>query len=72
MSLIEGIFAGIVEVIFEQFIYKFIKVIGASIRWIFIRKNYSYSEIYKQDWNFRVGLLSIILLVVLIFLFFFT
>ena len=40
--------------------------IGTAVRWFFLRNKYSYKEILEQDWNGRVGLLTIILFAFLI------
>lgn len=58
----------------EDFISQFIqdlipsaiKRLGAFIRWVFFRNKYSYKEVLEQNWNGRIGVLFIILIVVLI------
>ena len=64
MSLLE-IF---VETIFEEILWSFIKRLGSGIRWLFLKSKYSYNEIYKQDWNGRVGIITICYIVGLLYL----
>lgn len=53
------------EILFQTIIWTFIKGIGASIRWIFLQRKYSFKEILSQNWNGRIGLLVIISTVLL-------
>lgn len=49
-----------------EFLLSLIPRLGAFFRWIFLRKKYSYKEILEQNWNGRIGLIFIILVIVLI------
>jgi len=40
--------------------------IGAAIKWFFLRNKLSYKEILKQNWNNRIGILFIALVVIFI------
>ena len=53
---------------FQDIVWDGIIRFGAFIRWIFIRKKYSYKEVVQQDWNGRIGLLIIALIVVALIL----
>jgi uncharacterized protein YycO len=46
---------------FEAVLWESIKRIGSAVRWVFLRKKYSYPDIYDQSWNGRVGLLTLAL-----------
>ncbi len=50
------------QLIFDSLLQS-VKHIGASIKWIFLRKKFSYKEILKQNWNNRIGLLFIIFVI---------
>ncbi len=51
---------------FSGLVWVAIKIIGAFIRWIFLRRKYSFDEVYEQDWNGRIGLLVVLLIILLI------
>lgn len=57
---------GIIEVLFQEAPYYLIKRIGSVVRWLFFRTKYNYSEIYKQDWNARVGILTILVIILFV------
>lgn len=61
-----GIIEAFLETLFHEILWGLIKRIGSFIRWLFLRNKYSYDLIYKQDWNGRVGLLAIGLIILLI------
>jgi hypothetical protein len=52
---------------FEQFVREiiptFLKVIGAGIKWILYLGKISYSNIFKEEWNTRIGLGIIIIVI---------
>jgi hypothetical protein len=49
---------------FSGLVWVAIKSIGAFMRWIFLNRKYSFEEVYQQDWNGRIGLLAVLLLVI--------
>ena len=51
---------------FRELIRGFIPKIGAFIRWIFLRKKYSYEQVLDQNWNNRIGFLAISIIVIAI------
>lgn len=61
-----GIIEAFLETLFQEILWGLIKRLGSFIRWLFLRNKYSYDLIYKQDWNGRVGLLTICLIIILI------
>ncbi|WP_299123302.1 hypothetical protein [uncultured Tenacibaculum sp.] len=61
----EDFFSGFLE----EILFSSISKLGAFIRWLFLKRKYSYNEVLKQDWNGRIGLLAIILMIYLIFYF---
>lgn len=62
MSLVEGF----LETFFQEVIWTSIKRLGSAVRWIFLKGKYSYRDIYKQDWNGRVGITTICIVVILV------
>ncbi len=60
-----GIIEAFVEAFFQEVLWASIKRIGALVRWGFLRKKYTYNEVYSQEWNGRVGLLTIAFFVIL-------
>lgn len=56
-----------IETLFQEIIWGTIKRFGSFIRWIFLGNKYTYKEIYKQDWNGRVGLTTLCALLFLLF-----
>lgn len=64
MNILEDFVVGF----FQEIIVAGVKYIGAFFRWILLRKKYTYKQVYNQDWNTRVGLLAIALIVILIYL----
>lgn len=56
------IFEELIVSIFQDILWGTVLRVGATIRWLFLRTKYSYSQILKQDWNGRIGLLFIFLL----------
>ena len=62
MSLVEGF----LETFFQEVLWASIKRLGSFVRWVFLKRKYSYNDIYKQDWNGRVGIITICFIVVLI------
>ncbi len=56
----------LIEVIFEGIIQS-LSYIGASVKWVFLRNKFSYKEILKHNWNYRIGILVMILVFFLIF-----
>lgn len=63
MSFLEDIFS---QVLIDG-VWLTIKQLGAGIRWLFLRKNYSFKEIEKQNWNGRIGLLTIFLIIIALY-----
>ena len=59
MSFFEDIIGGFFQEIFAGFIRR----IGAAFRWVFLRKKYNFQEVLKQDWNFRIGIMIIMIVV---------
>jgi hypothetical protein len=53
---------------FQEVTKGYIPKLGASIRWIFLRKRYSFEELLKQNWNNRIGILMIGIIVGVIIL----
>jgi len=51
---------------FQEIIWNGIVKLGALLRWIFLKNQYSFKEILQQNWNGRIGLLFIASVVVLI------
>jgi len=51
---------------FQELIPTALAKLGGFVKWIFLRKKYTYQEILNQDWNARIGLLTIIIFFVLI------
>jgi uncharacterized protein YycO len=49
---------GILDIIFEDVLMGLLRRIGASIRWIFLRKKYTFKEILSLDWNGTIGFLT--------------
>lgn len=45
---------------FSRLVWVAIKSIGAFIRWIFLRRKYSFEEVNEQGWNGRIGLLVVL------------
>lgn len=37
--------------------------LGACVRWLFLRKKYTFSEILNQNWNGRIGVLTISIII---------
>lgn len=62
MSIVEE-FIGI---FFQEVLLASIRRIGSFVRWLFLRKKYSYNDIYKQDWNGRIGILAIVITALLL------
>jgi len=52
--------------IFQELIIQNLNYVGASIKWIFLRKKYSFKELLDQNWNTRIGALVIVALIALI------
>lgn len=42
------------------------KVLGASLRWCFFLGKKSFNTIFNEDWNKRVGILAIVIIIGLI------
>ena len=49
---------------FEIVVYNILRYTGATVRWLFLYKQYSYGEVMNQKWNKRVGMSVIILLMI--------
>jgi hypothetical protein len=62
MSLVEGF----LETFFQDVIWASLKRLGSAVRWIFLKRKYSYKDIYRQDWNGRVGVITICLIIFII------
>lgn len=61
-----GIIEGLIEGLFQEVIWGTIKRIGSIIRWIFLFRKYSYKDVYKQDWNGRIGLFTCLCIIIFI------
>ena len=62
MSFIEEF----IGTLFTEVLWASIKRFGSFIRWLFLRTKYSYKDIYKQDWNGRIGVFTIAVIVILL------
>lgn len=49
--------------LFQDAPYYIIKRIGSFVRWLFLKSKYNYAQIYDQDWNGRVGILTILIII---------
>lgn len=49
----------------REFLLSLIPRLGAFFRWIFLKKKYSYKEVLEQNWNGRIGLLFIVIVIIL-------
>ena len=56
----------IVDVIFTGIVESLPKFIGTSVRWCFYLGKKSYTTVFKEDWNKRVGFAVIGLIILLI------
>lgn len=56
----------IIATIIQDFIIFNLNYLGAAIKWLFLRKKYTYKELLKQDWNTRIGALTFIILISLV------
>jgi hypothetical protein len=61
-----SVFEGFLETFVQEVLWASVKRIGSLIRWAFLRSRYSYYQIYQQDWNGRVGLVALILVLSII------
>jgi hypothetical protein len=59
-------FEFIVEGFFTALFESLPKLIGTSIRWCYYRGKKKFSVVFEEDWNKRVGLITIILIIVII------
>lgn len=57
MSFIEDFISGL----FQELIPNFVKIVGASIRWLFFNSRYDFKTILTQNWNHRIGTLFIVI-----------
>ena len=66
MAIVEAFF----ESLLPDLVQPFFRLIGACVRWIFLRNRYTFSQIRQQEWNGRVGLLVVacVVTVVVIYL----
>lgn len=53
----------ILGTLFHDAPYYLIKRTGSFVRWLFLKSKYSYAEVYDQDWNGRVGILTILIII---------
>lgn len=58
-----SVFEGFLETFVQEILWASVKRIGSLIRWVILRNKYSYNQIYRQDWNGRVGLVALILII---------
>ncbi len=49
--------------LFQDAPYYIIKRTGSFVRWLFLKSKYNYAQIYSQDWNGRVGVLTILIII---------
>ncbi len=49
--IIEAILEGAIGEVFVMLIRR----LGASIRWLFLGRKYTFKELLSQDWNLRSG-----------------
>ncbi len=49
-----------------EVLWALVKRLGSLVRWIFLRSKHSYHDIYKQDWNGRVGFFTIVIATLLV------
>lgn len=49
-----------------ELIWFCLKHIGTSVRWLFLRNQFSYKEIYKKSFNGLLGLFFIIIVILII------
>ena len=46
----------------QEILWETIKRVGALVRWMFLRANYSFESVLEQSWNGRIGFLTVALL----------
>jgi len=49
-----------------ELIWFCLKHIGTSIRWLFLRSQFSYKEIYKKSFNGLLGLFFLIIIILIL------
>ena len=59
--MLEAIAEFFLGILFEFLAYSAPRFIGACTKWLFYRGEKSFSEIRKESWNGRLGLLIIII-----------
>ncbi|GAL86221.1 hypothetical protein MYP_3450 [Sporocytophaga myxococcoides] len=59
-------FEALFESLFGELVYQLFRITGASFRFLFLRK-YTFREVLSQNWNGRVGLVVVLLIVGFIF-----
>ena len=64
-----SVFEGFLETFVQEILWASVKRIGSLIRWVILRNKYSYNQIYQQDWNGRVGLVALISVISIVFIF---
>ena len=50
-----------------EFIWFCLKHIGTSVRWIFLRNQFNYKEIYKKSFNGLLGLFFVTIVIFILF-----
>ncbi|WP_196887977.1 hypothetical protein [Aureivirga sp. CE67] len=65
--ILEIVGGAIINFIVNIVYHGIIRRTGASIRWLFLKKKYSFKEILEQDWNGRIGFICIAIIVYLFF-----
>lgn len=56
------LFEALIETAFGELAYGLFRIIGACFRFLFLRK-YTFKEVLNQNWNGRVGLLVVLLII---------
>lgn len=64
------VFEAIIEGLLEVLMNVILKYTGATVRWLFLHRRYSYSIVLTQDWNKRIGFFSVTLLFIVLFVLF--
>jgi hypothetical protein len=66
VSFFEKIIAEALSFLIFDVLWEIFRQLGASVRQLFLRKKYTIHELLKQNWNGRVGLFVVGIVVVTI------
>lgn len=58
---------GLAENFFQEVLWTLVLRLGALVRWFYLRKTYTYQQIYRQPYNGRMGILTICVLLAVVF-----